>query len=87
MNEILYKLKSRKLWLAIAGVATGIAMVIGIDGNEITTVAGAVTSLVSIVTYIVTEGKVDAAATEKAVGVIAEGVELLEGDVKEGDKL
>lgn len=67
MKEILRKLSSRKLWLAIAGVATGIAMVLGADATEIQTVAGAVTSVVSVVAYIVTEGRIDAESVKNAV--------------------
>ena len=67
MSEIIRKLTSRKLWLALAGVATGIAVILGVDGSEITSVAGAVTALASVVTYIITEGKVDAAAVKTAV--------------------
>jgi hypothetical protein len=65
-------LSSRKLWLALAGVATGVAMVLGVDSSEITSVAGAVTALASVITYIVTEGKVDAAAVKNAVDVVYE---------------
>ena len=67
MSEIIRKLTSRKLWLALAGVATGIAVILGVDGSEITSVAGAVTALASVITYIITEGKVDAAAVKTAV--------------------
>jgi phage shock protein PspC (stress-responsive transcriptional regulator) len=67
MSEIIRKLTSRKLWLALAGVATGIAVILGVDGSEITSVAGAVTALASVITYIITEGKVDAAAVKNAV--------------------
>lgn len=67
MSEILRKLTSRKLWLALAGVATGVAMVLGVEGSEITSVAGAVTALASVITYIITEGKVDAAAVKNAM--------------------
>lgn len=62
--DILKKLTSRKLWAAIAGVATGIAVIFGVEGSEITDIAGAVMSLVSVMTYIITEGKVDAAAVK-----------------------
>lgn len=79
MGTILKKLTSRKLWLTIAGVATGIAMALGANTSDISSIAGAVTAIVSIVTYIVTEGKIDAAgvksaieATQEAVGVITE---------------
>ncbi|MBR2132593.1 MAG: hypothetical protein IJ955_08725 [Oscillospiraceae bacterium] len=61
MNNVVNKLTSRKLWMSIAGVATGVAMILGAQGSEISDIAGAVTAMVSIVTYIVTEGKVDAA--------------------------
>lgn len=63
--NILQKITSRKLWLALAGVATGIALILGVDGSEISTVAGSVTALASIVTYIIAEAKVDAAAVVK----------------------
>ncbi len=56
------KLSSRKLWTAVAGFVAGLALVFGLDQGAITDVAGAVVSLVSVVSYVVTEGKVDAAA-------------------------
>lgn len=65
MTNILRKLTSRKLWMAIAGVTTGIAMILGVDGSEISDVTGAVVSLVSAIVYIYTEGKIDAAAVGK----------------------
>lgn len=55
------KLSSRKLWAAIAGIVAGLAMVFGLDGDTISNVAGAVVSMASLVTYIITEGKVDVA--------------------------
>jgi uncharacterized membrane protein len=63
------KLSSRKLWAAIVGVVMGVAMVFGLDESTITDVAGAVVSIVSLMTYIITEGKIDAAAAEKLVGI------------------
>ena len=80
MSEILRKLSSRKLWMAIAGVATGIAVVLGADASEIGTVAGAVTALISAVTYIVVEGKIDAEDVKNAVIAIQDGIEVLEND-------
>jgi phage shock protein PspC (stress-responsive transcriptional regulator) len=65
MKEFLSKLKSRKFLTCIAGVVVGICMMFGLDEGTIDTVAGAVVSLGSIVTYIYTEGKIDAAAVEK----------------------
>lgn len=60
------KLSSRKLWACIAGVVMGVGMAFGLDEGTITTVAGAVTSLASIITYVLAEGKIDAAAVGQA---------------------
>lgn len=59
MNEILRKLSSRKLWMAIAGVATGIYLALGGDASELQSAVGTVTAMISAVTYIVVEGNVD----------------------------
>ena len=66
MQNFLKKLTSRKFLAALAGVvlsvATGLAMVFGVDETTISTVAGAVTTVASVVSYIMSEGMVDAAA-------------------------
>ena len=62
MQNFLKKLTSRKFLAALAGVATGLAMVFGVDETTISTVAGAVTTGASVVSYIMSEGMVDAAA-------------------------
>lgn len=62
------KLSSRKLWAAIAGIVTGLAMVFKLDENTVSSVAGAVVSVASVVSYIITEGKVDAENVRKAAG-------------------
>lgn len=79
MNEIIRKLSSRKLWLAIAGIATGVCMALGGDASDVQSVAGAVTALVSAVTYIITEGKVDAERVKNAVEATQEAVDTIEG--------
>lgn len=77
MNSILRKLSSRKLWMAIAGIATGIAMALGADASEVSEVAGAVTAIVSVVTYIVVEGKVDAESVKSAIIEVDDAMDLL----------
>ena len=69
MNKLDWKrkLSSRKLWAAAAGIITGLAMVFGLDEGTISSVAGAVVSVASVVAYILTEGKVDAEGVKKAV--------------------
>lgn len=80
MSTILRKLTSRKLWMAIAGVVTGIAMALGIESAEIGTVAGAVTAIASVVSYIVVEGKVDAESLKNAVESVQDAAEAVGKD-------
>lgn len=79
MSEILRKLSSRKLWMALAGVFTGVAMALGADTTDVSEIAGAVTAIVSVVTYIVTEGKIDAESVKNAIIEIQDGIETIEG--------
>lgn len=72
------KLSSRKLWAAVAGVVTGLAMVFGLDENVISSVAGAVVSVASVITYIITEGKVDAAGVKNAIEEVQDVFEIIE---------
>lgn len=78
MKTIGQKLKSRKLWAAVVGVIMGVAMVFGLDEGTITTIAGAVTALVSVVTYIVAEGKIDADAVKNAAQQAQDALNALE---------
>ena len=75
---MIQKLTSRKLWMAIAGVATGVAMALGVDSTEITSVAGGVVALISCVTYIVTEGKIDAEGVKNTVLALQEATDTLQ---------
>lgn len=77
METLKRKLSSRKLWAAIAGVITGLAMVFGLDENVISTVSGAVVSVVSLVTYIIAEGKVDATAVKNATQNVQNAVDVV----------
>lgn len=79
MKEIMRKLSSRKLWTALAGIAAGLALAFGLDQEAVASTAGAVVSVVSVVTYIVTEGRIDAEGVKKAIEDTQEAVE----DIKE----
>ena len=65
MKDFLKKLTSRKFLAAAAGVAAGLAMVFRLDENVIATVSGMVTTLGSLVAYILTEGSLDAQAMRR----------------------
>ena len=77
MKKRLNKLASRKLWAAVAGIILGAALALGVDGDTITTVSGAVTALCSLVTYILTEGRIDAAAAGQAAGAVQQAVDAV----------
>ena len=80
MEILKQKLSSRKLWAAIAGLVMGLSMVFGLDENVITSVAGAVVSVASVITYIVTEGKIDAEGVKIAVEDVTGVIELIEAE-------
>ncbi|MDD3347321.1 MAG: hypothetical protein PHI30_06440 [Oscillibacter sp.] len=82
MSTIIKKLSSRKLWAAVVGIATGLGLVFGLDEGIISTVSGAVVAVASVVTYIITEGKIDSAAVKKAVEGVQNAVEAI---TKEGE--
>ena len=69
MSNFLKKITSRKFWLALVGVASGLALAQGVDGGEIenivATVGGMVAAAASVVAYINGEAKIDAAAVGK----------------------
>lgn len=81
MNDILKKLTSRKFFLALVGMVSGLALAFGVEGSEIveivSTVGGIVTALGSAVTYINAEAKIDAAAAGAPQLIIPEEVECL----------
>lgn len=77
MKAFLTKFASRKFLACIAGVAIGVCMVFGIDEGVVNTIAGAVTSIISLVVYIYTEGKIDAEAVDKAKDTVSDVTEAL----------
>lgn len=84
METLKRKLSSRKLWAAIAGVIAGLAMVFGLDETVISTVAGAVVSVMSLTTYIITEGRVDAAGVKNAVQDVQDAVDAVTNEETPG---
>ena len=86
MQILIEKITSRKFLACIAGVVLGVCMIFGLDEGTVNTVAGAVTSIASLVIYIYTEGKIDAAAVEKiqdTIEVVIDAAEEVVGDIEE----
>ncbi len=55
------KLTSRKWWMSVAGMITGIIVIISGDKNIANTVSGAVMTAAAVVAYTLAEGFTDAA--------------------------
>lgn len=83
MKEFLNKFKSRKFLTCIAGIVMGACMYFGLDMSAIDKVSGAVVAVSSIITYIYTEGKIDAAAA----GQIKDAVDKVENAVDAVEKI
>lgn len=59
-ENIIRKLTSRKFWLAVVALVTGLLAAFKVDASTIETVSGIIMSAAAVVAYIVAEGMVDA---------------------------
>lgn len=75
------KLSSRKLWAAAAGFVSGLAIVFALDQSIITTVSGATVSGASLVAYILSEGRIDAASAKATVEAVLEAIKAIDPDL------
>lgn len=62
--DIIRKLTSRKLWVAIAGFVSGLIIAFDGDAETAETISGLILQGASVLGYIIAEGMSDAAHTE-----------------------
>jgi hypothetical protein len=55
------KLTSRKFWLAVVGLVSGLLMAFKFDADTVETISGVIMSAASVIAYIIGEGMTDAA--------------------------
>lgn len=55
------KLTSRKFWIAIVGLVSGLLMAFKVDGDTVNTISGVIMSAASVIAYTIGEGLADAA--------------------------
>lgn len=77
------KLTSRKFWMAIIGLVSGLLMAFKVDGQTVETISGVIMAAGSVVAYIIGEGLADAAGAANAPLYIEEpepptGIETVE---------
>lgn len=75
-TDIIRKLTSRKLWVALAGLISGLILAFKGDAETAETVAGIILQVGSVVGYLLAEGLADAASAK--ADVILEGIPVTE---------
>ena len=73
MNKFLTKLTSRKFLVSVAGIVSGIVLIVGGNATE-----GVATVIASVVAYLVAEGYIDAKAVKAATDKVEEKIEEVE---------
>lgn len=86
MNKAKYFLQGKKKILtAIIGVLSGLAIIFGVDQSDVSTISGALVSIVSVVGYLFAEGKIDVERIKNAAEDVNAAIDVLGGEA-EGDK-
>jgi len=83
----LKNLLSRKFLLALIGAASGLAIALGADADFVQILVGAATALVSVVCYIVSEGKIDSEAVTLAADFVQKAIAAAEAAKEQGEDL
>ena len=63
-EDIIRKLSSRKLWVAVAGFVSGLILAFGGTESAAATVSGVILQGASVLGYLLAEGLTDAAGAE-----------------------
>lgn len=68
MNKIdwVAKLTSRKFWMAVVGLVSGILVALKMDEQTVAQITGIIMAAASVVAYIIGEGLIDAASAKTA---------------------
>lgn len=79
MGAFFKKLTSRKFLAALVGAVSGLAVAFSLNSEIIASVSGAVLAGASLISYIVTEGRIDAQRTADAIVKIQEAGRVISG--------
>jgi len=64
------KLTSRKFWMAVIGLISGVLLAFKVDAQTVETISGVVLSAGSVIAYIIGEGLADAAGAANDTPII-----------------
>ena len=59
------KLTSRKFWMALIGLTSGLLLCLKVDENTVNDITGVIMAFGSVLAYIIGEGLTDAAAADR----------------------
>lgn len=70
----------KKILTAVIGVLSGLAIIFGVDQGDVSTISGAIVSVVSVVGYLFAEGRIDVERIKNAAEDVNEAIEVLGDD-------
>lgn len=87
MNTIKTFLQGKKKILtAVIGILSGLAIIFGVDQGEVSTISGALVSIVSVAGYLIAEGKIDVERIKNAAEDVNAAIDVLDGDTEGGEQ-
>lgn len=91
MNQIKTFLQGKKkIMTAIIGILSGLAIIFGVDQDDVSTVSGALVSIVSVAGYLIAEGKIDIERIKNVAEGVNAAIDVLDneenGGVENGNK-
>ena len=69
----------KKIITMILGILSGLAIIFGVDQGEVSTIAGAIVSVVSVTGYLLAEGRIDVERIKNAAVDLNEALDVLDG--------
>lgn len=72
----------KKILTAIIGLLSGLAIIFGVDQGDISTISGALVSIVSVAGYLIAEGKIDLERIKNAAEDVNEAIEVFDDGVE-----
>lgn len=85
MKKLLEKFTSRKFLLALIATIAGVVAMCGVPDGVVEAVSAALTALIPTVIYIITEGRIDAAAVGQIAGAVQDVAESVADNDQESD--
>lgn len=83
MKKLIEKFTSRKFLLAFVATIAGVVAMCGASDGVVEAVTAALTTLIPTVIYIITEGRIDAAAVGQIAGAVQDVAESVADNEKE----